>query len=317
MPPSEKLTAKPREQLTTTTPIKFNGGYLKQQNNSILLNQERLCQSLRPIKLQPTDLINTRGMVKKLATPKDQYIAQRARGAYIASLSQPEASFDLSFAAQTINPKEDDAKALNRRLQWQIDNYDRGLQFVQLNRESLKLVIFTDGSFANNSDLTSQIGYVICLTDATGKANIIHWSSVKCKRVTRSILASELYAMAHGFDAGAVIKSTVEKILAIPALPMIVCIDSKSLYECLVRLGTTQEKRLMVDIMCLREAYERREITEIRWIDGKSNPADAMTKGDPCDALERLIDTNIISVKASGWVEREEPPNQGAGKGSS
>ena len=70
--------------------------------------------------------------------------------------------------------------------------------------------------------------------------------------------------MAHGFDAGAVIKSTVEKILAIPTLPMIVCIDSKSLYECLVRLGTTQEKRLMVDIMCLREAYERREITEIR-----------------------------------------------------
>ena len=170
-----KLLVKPREQLIIITSIKFNGGYLKQTDiNSILFNQERLCQSLRTVKLQPTDLVNTRGTVKKLATPKDQYIAQRARGAYIASLSQPEASFDLSFAAQTINPKEKDARALNRRLQWQIDNYTRGLQFVQLNRESLKLVTFTDGSFANNSDLTSQIGYVICLTDVTGKANIIH-----------------------------------------------------------------------------------------------------------------------------------------------
>ena len=169
-----KLLAKPREQLTTTTPIKFNGGYLKQQDNSIFLSQERLCQSLRPIKLQPTDLINTRGTVKKLATPKDQYIAQRARGVYIAFLSQSKTSFDLSFAAQTINLKEKDARTLNRQLQWQIDNYARGLQFVQLNRESLKLIIFIDGSFANNSDLTSQIDYVICLTDATDKANIIH-----------------------------------------------------------------------------------------------------------------------------------------------
>ena len=49
-------------------------------------------------------------------TSKDQYVAQRARGAYKATLSQPEAAFDLSFAAQVINPKEDDAKTLNKRL---------------------------------------------------------------------------------------------------------------------------------------------------------------------------------------------------------
>ena len=113
-----KLLAKPRKQLTTTTPIKFNGGYLKQTGiNDIFLNQERLCQFLRPVKLQPTDLINTRGTIKKLATSKNQYIAQRIRGAYIAFLSQSEASFDFSFAAQTINPKEKNARALNRRLQ--------------------------------------------------------------------------------------------------------------------------------------------------------------------------------------------------------
>lgn len=102
-----------------------------------------------------------------------------------------------------------------------------------------------------NLNLSSQIGYVICLADASDKANIIHWSSIKCKRVTRSVLASELYAMAHGFDTGAVIKSTVEKILRIPLLPMIMCTDSKSLYDCLVKVGSTQEKRLMVDLMCL------------------------------------------------------------------
>ena len=169
-----------------------------------------------------------------------------------------EAAFDLSFAAQIVNLKEEDAKALNKRIQWQIDHPTRGLRFVRLDLTSLKLVIFTDASFANNHDLSSRIGFVITLVDSDNKANIIHWSSIKCKRVTRSVLASELYAMVHGFDVGAVLKSTIEGILKLP-IPMILCTDSKSLYDCLVKLGTTQEKRLMVDIMCLRQSYERRE----------------------------------------------------------
>ncbi len=57
--------------------------------------------------------------------------------------------------------------------------------------------------------------------------------------------------MAHGFDYGAVLKSTIKKILQ-RDLPLVLYTDSKSLYECLVKLGTTQEKRLMVDLMCLR-----------------------------------------------------------------
>jgi hypothetical protein len=60
----------------------------------------------------------------------------------------------------------------------------------------------------------------------------------------------------------------------------------------------------MIDVMCLRQAYERRLITEVKWIDGETNPADAMTKGKPCLALTRLIDTNQIDLQAVGWVER-------------
>ena len=71
-----KLLAKFRKQLTIITSIKFNGGYLKQQDNSILFNQKRLCQFLRPIKLQSIDFINTKDTVKKLTTSKNQYIAQ-------------------------------------------------------------------------------------------------------------------------------------------------------------------------------------------------------------------------------------------------
>ncbi len=110
--------------------------------------------------------------------------------------------------------------------------------------------------------------------------------------------------MAHGFDTGAAIKATIEKILQLERLPITLCTDSKSLYDCLVKLGTTQEKRLMVDLMCLRQSYERREIAEIKWIDGGSNPADAMTKSRPCQALKDLIDTNTVKLQVTEWVER-------------
>jgi hypothetical protein len=113
--------------------------------------------------------------------------------------------------------------------------------------------------------------------------------------VTRSVLALELYSMAHGFDIGATIKSTMDKILQVN-LPLILYTNSKSLYNYLVRLGTTQEKCLMIDVMCLCQAYEQRQITKVKWIDGDTNPIDAMTKGKPYMALIQLIDTNWIEL---------------------
>ena len=60
--------------------------------------------------------------------------------------------------------------------------------------------------------------------------------------------------------------------------PIVICTDSYSLYECLVKLRTIKEKRLMINIMALRQSYERRELTEVQWINRQDNPADAMTK---------------------------------------
>ncbi len=64
------------------------------------------------------------------------------------------------------------------------------------------------------------------------------------------------------------------------------------MYECLVKLGTTKEKRLIIDIIALRQSYERRELYEIRWINSLDNPADAMTKATLNKALETFVLTN-------------------------
>ena len=289
-----KFLAKPRETLMADHRLNFNG-YVLTLDNGITITQDRQIDKITPLRLDEP-------------VSKADFIAQRARGAYIASVCQPQASFALSFSAQTTEPGLDHVKVLNKCLTWQKNN-KQGLKFIKLDLNTLKVVAFTDSSFANNSDHSSQIGFVIVLADGDNNANIVHWSSVKCKRVTRSVLASELYALTHGFDIASVVKATLMKILSPwrsnDTVPLVMCIDSKSLYDCLVKLGTTREKRLMVDMMCLRQAYERREVAEILWIDGDRNPADAMTKVAPCGALKALIASNKVDLAVvDGWVER-------------
>ncbi len=134
---------------------------------------------------------------------------QRACGAYIASICQPEATFDYSIAAQSKEPIDDDIALLNKRIQWQLDNQLHGLRFKAINLSTTKFFVFVDGSFANNKDQSSQIGYVIILANEYSQANInkftiegniIYWSSTKCRRVTQSVLASEIYGIVIEFE---------------------------------------------------------------------------------------------------------------------
>jgi hypothetical protein len=117
------------------------------------------------------------------------------------------------------------------------------------------------------------------------------------------VLASEIYGMVGGVDIAITINTTIKIIteqLGFPQTLIVVCTDSYSLYKCLVKLGSTQEKRLIIDIMALRQSYKQREITEIRWIDGKDNSADTITKSTPNKALEKLINTNQLGVQVEG-----------------
>ena len=97
--------AKPKSRLTADLPIIFNRGVATLNGSEILLKQKNQAD-----KLQQIDLIDQ--------NYRQSYMEQRARGAYIATVCQPEASFDLSIAAQHQEPEPEDIKALNKRLKW-------------------------------------------------------------------------------------------------------------------------------------------------------------------------------------------------------
>jgi hypothetical protein len=92
--------------------------------------------------------------------------------------------------------------------------------------------------------------------------------------------------------------------LDLPEIPIIICTNSFSLYECLVKLGTTQEKRLIIDIIALRQSYKRRKIAEVRWIHNKNNPANALTKANANSSLKQLVNTNKLTVRMKEYIKR-------------
>ena len=134
-----KLFAKEKEKLTSQHQIKFNDAYIKQENSqpfsqensqknsqknfqlkhsqSFYLNQERLCKNLRLIESKSKDLTSAKSVIRKSVAFENQYVTQRTKNAYIATLNQPETTFDFLFVVQVINPQKNDAKRLNKRIQ--------------------------------------------------------------------------------------------------------------------------------------------------------------------------------------------------------
>jgi hypothetical protein len=68
---------------------------------------------------------------------------------------------------------------------------------------------------------------------------------MKCKRVTRSVLALEIYSIVNSFNISISITTTLRMIteqLRLLIIPLVIYTDLYSLYKYLVKLRTTKEK---------------------------------------------------------------------------
>lgn len=168
---------------------------------------------------------------------------------------------------------------------------------------SLHLKVFSDSSFANNLDLSSQLGYIVLICDKHDRCNIIHYSSHKSRRIVRSVLGGEIYAFADALDFAYTTKHDLEAMLD-RQIPLQMLTDSKSLFDVITKSSNTSERRLMTDIHSVREAYNKFEISDIGFIRTHNNPADAFTKLGPNDALEHLLRNGRADFEVEQWVLR-------------
>lgn len=194
-------------------------------------------------------------------------------------------------------------KIINDTIKRLKDTYDSTLKFPKLDNKSLQLRVYSDASYSNNEDKSSQLGYIIFLMDKHNRCQPLFWSSHKSKRVSRSVLGSETMAFADAFDMAYVIKYDLQLMLG-KVIPISMMTDSLSLFDVITKSTITTERRLMIDIKAAKESYQKNEIQDIAYIRSENNPADAITKIMKQSILDHILRTNKIEHPVEQWIQR-------------
>ena len=201
----------------------------------------------------------------ELSSSFDTYRSMRMRLAWFAH-ARPDLQFEISQIAQVTGERFKTAakthiQRLNAAIRYAIANATY-LKFPKLDKASLRIIGYSDAEFANNVDLSSQLGQIILLTDNTAAAIPISFKSYKSRRITRSVLSAEVIVFADLFDEAYALRSQLEQATtrAVPLHPMT---DSKSLFDIISKGSPTCEKRMMIDIHTARQAYQNHEISNI------------------------------------------------------
>lgn len=95
-------------------------------------------------------------------------------------------------------------------------------------------------------------------------------------------------------DYGFTLKHDLEQILDMN-LPTRLDTNSKRLFDVITKNSTTTDKRLIIDIQPIREAYLCMEIHDIDWIRSEHNPADALTKVKENPILNAILEEGAIN----------------------
>jgi hypothetical protein len=182
--------------------IKFGGVQIGRDSDGTLrISQEPYIENLSNIKV---DLHNDIASVH----------TSRGKVSWIATWTRPDAAFAMGRLSQITpdNINSEATKSCNNLNDYLKKTVKRNLIFCKLDVKSLHVVFYSDASFAVNLDLSSQIGGIILLKDKHGNAQVLHWFSKKCPRVTGSVLAAEIIGFVTAFDMASALRDVLEKI---------------------------------------------------------------------------------------------------------
>ena len=179
-----------------------------------------------------------------------------------------------------------------------------------------KFLLYTDAAWGNTVKGGSQGAYVITVVDKRidqGKSvpmSIVQWQSGRVRRVCVSTLAAETLSLVNGLnhlewarcfweEATAASFALKNWELCVSKRPFTVAVDAKSVYDHLSKptVGTGKDKRAAIDLQFAREVLSRDD-SQIRWVDGRYQLADDLTKlrdGDLIRAAMRESRATLVA----------------------
>lgn len=97
--------------------------------------------------------------------------------------------------------------------------------------------------------MASQLGFVKLLWNRVGNASVLHYTSAKSTKITRSILVAERLAVVKACNVSSTLRTALNDIFG-RVLPLILYIDSIYFYDRLVGTNSTTEKPCSLIFVC-------------------------------------------------------------------
>ena len=172
--------------------FKYVGLEVKQNGENIRLGQDEYVKKLKPIPIASKR--NTEDDISASEVTEIRQLIGQLN--WLATQTRPDLGFDVSDLSSMLKQGNVDCirqvnktvkKAKKEKSQIIIPNLGR--------LECLRIVAYSDASFANLKDGGSQGGYIIFLVGSNNNYMPIAWQSRRIKRVVKSTLAAETLAM--------------------------------------------------------------------------------------------------------------------------
>ena len=147
-------------------------------------------------------------------SPFEEYRSMSAKLAWVVH-SRSDIAFAVSMEARATERIFGHAsiKLLNKIIKHLQNTISIRMKYPKLDPISLYLVVYSDASFNNNKDNSSQLGSIILLMDKYYRASVLHFSSYKSRRVTRFRMAAETLAIVDGLDNAFIPRHDLQPVL--------------------------------------------------------------------------------------------------------
>ena len=221
---------------------------------------------------------------------------------WASTQTRPDVSYATCFASNCVSEGTiADLKMVNKAIAFAQRN-PLTLMFANRKLHESVFVVFCDASYGNLRDSSSQGGFIIFLVSKSGKCSPVTWQSKKIRRVCKSTLAAESWAMIEAVETAELLQSQFSEVQNSKKKEMIVMTDCRSLFDAMHTSKNVDDKGLRIPIACLRQRVRGNEMT-VRWIPTNSQLADCLTKaGAPTTGLRNVLSTGTFDEDLMGYV---------------
>ncbi|CAE8684988.1 unnamed protein product, partial [Polarella glacialis] len=312
-----------REEVVPTT---YCGKRVEVTPEAVYLSQPKAVSALELVQVQPARKQEADSPLQ----PQEQTLYRSVVGQLEQTLYRSVVGQLLWLATQT---RPDLGFAVSRAAQWfaqatvadllQLNSLIKQAQQHSAAKLTFRRNLFgfsEDSAFANAQGLKSQYGVVVVVTTdprsyIAGQYSVgmmWTWASATIKRVVRSTLAAEAYAISEAAEFGHLLRQLLQQVhhpeltlkqleAAAPTGALLVVTDSQNLATNVPKdTSAVTDKRLRIVITMLRETFlDPQQRTQLLWKPTGLMLADGLTKAVKADALLAATDSSVSATSAN------------------